>query len=122
MNADAWITTLLPDAHDVAELDRLRTPVETIQWGVAKRALVLGINVVIDWGFWARDERDHYRAEAEALGAKVVLRYLEVSPAELHRRLAQRNANLPSDTFHITQEQLDLWSTWFQPPTADELI
>ena len=35
-------------------------------------------------------------------------------------RLAARNANLPPGTFRVSQEQLDLWSSWFEPPTADE--
>lgn len=35
--------------------------------------------------------------------------------------LEKRNAQLPPDTFHVDEAQLDLWSSWFQPPTPDEL-
>ena len=28
---------------------------------------------------------------------------------------------LPPGTFVVTHEQLDLWSAWFEPPSADEL-
>ena len=118
---DEWIAPLLVDSTDTIELDRLRSPVESIQWEVAKRALVLGTNVVLEWGFWSQEERIHYRAEAEALGIHVELHYLEVGRDELWARLSQRNANLPPGTFHITKEQLDLWWSWFQPPTTDEL-
>jgi predicted kinase len=118
---DEWIASFLADATDTAELDRLRSPVEAVQWQVAKRALALGIDVVLEWGFWSRDERARYRSEAEALGARVELRYLEVGRDELWARLSRRNADLPPGTFVVTQDQLDLWWGWFQPPTADEL-
>ena len=121
LSPDEWIMLLLTDVTDMAELDRLRTPVEAIQWEVAKRVLALGIDVVLEWGFWSRAERDHYRAQAEAFGARVELRYLEVGRNELWARLSRRNANLPRGTFVVTEEQLDRWWGWFQPPAAEEL-
>ncbi|HZO90690.1 MAG TPA: AAA family ATPase [Chthonomonadaceae bacterium] len=118
---DEWITQIIADPTDQAELDRLRSPVEAVQWEVATRALVLGIDVVLEWGFWSREERRHYRAQAEALGACVELRYLEVGREELWARLSKRNANLPPGTFVVTEEQLNLWWSWFEPPTQEEL-
>ena len=118
---DEWIASLLSDATDTQELDRLRSPVESIQWEIAKRVLALGRDVVLEWGFWSREERAHYRAQTEALGARVELRYLEVDRNELWARLSNRNAALPPGTFVVTKAQLDLWWSWFQPPTADEL-
>lgn len=118
---DEWIAAILADHNDTAEMDRLRTPVETVQWMVAQRALTLGINVILENGFWSRAERDSYRAQGEALGAQVKLYYLDVSRDELWARLQRRNANLPLATFAVTEDQLDLWLSWFEPPTADEL-
>jgi predicted kinase len=110
---DEWIAAIIADATDIAELDRLRAPVESIQWDVAKRALVLGVDVVLEWGFWSKEERRYYRSQAEALGAQVELRYLEVERDELWARLSVRNTNLPPGTFAVTEVQLDLWSRWF---------
>jgi len=118
---DEWISALLADINDMAELDRLRTPVETVQWEVAKRVLALGINVILENGFWSRDERVRYRSQAEALGARVELKYLNVDRDELWARLSKRNQNLPEGTFAVREDQLDLWLSWFQAPTADEL-
>src|SRR5688572_7952643 len=92
---DEWIAGILADANDLVELDRLRTPVESLQWDLAKRALVLGINVILENGFWSREERESYRSQAEALGARVELRYLDVPREELWERLSRRNADLP---------------------------
>lgn len=117
---DEWIAALLADVNDIAERDRLRNPVEAIQWQMAQRALVLGTNVILENGFWSRAERDSYRAQAEALGARVELHYLAVVRDELWRRLAQRNANLPPGTFTVNEAELDLWLSWFEAPTPDE--
>ena len=118
---DEWIASLLTDITDNVELDRLRTPVESVQWEVAKRVLSLGINVVLENGFWSRDERASYRSQAEALGARVKLVYLNVERDELWARLSKRNENLSPGTFVVREDQLDLWLSWFQPPTADEI-
>jgi predicted kinase len=121
LSPDEWITEILADASDQVELDRLRSPVEAVQWQVATRVLTLGVNVILEWGFWSREERMYYRTQAEALGARVELYFLDVARAELWARVSQRNANLPPGTFVISEEQLDLWLSWFQPPSADEL-
>lgn len=117
---DEWIAQILADPSDRRELDRLRDPVEKIQWQVALRALALGLDVVLEYGFWSREERARFRREAEATGARVELRYLAVSREELKARLARRNADLPGGTFAVSEEELDLWWSWFEPPGADE--
>ena len=121
LSPDEWIVALLADATDIHELDRLRSPVESIQWEVAQRAITLGLDVILEWGFWSREERAFYRAQAEALGAQVELRYLAVERDELWARLSKRNAHPPPGTFVVTEAQLDLWLSWFQPPTEMEL-
>lgn len=121
LSPDEWITPLLADITDTVERDRLRSPVESLQWEVAKRALALGMDVVLEWGFWSREERTRYRSEAEALGARVELRYLHVERDELWARLSRRNADLPPGTFVVTEDQLNLWWSWFESPAADEL-
>jgi predicted kinase len=122
LTPDEWIAPLLSEDWDQAELDRLRSPVEAIQWEVAARALALGVDVILDWGLWGRGERDDFRARGEALGARVEVCFLDVPLADLKSRLAARNAALPAGSaLRVTEEQLELWSTWFEPPTDEEL-
>jgi len=92
-----------------------------VNWSVAVRVLETGGNVVLDWGLWSREERDVYRSEAQALGARVVLCLLDPPPAELRRRLSVRNTGRPSGTFHITEARLDDALRLFQRPTREEL-
>ena len=122
LTPDEWIPILYGDDLDQEMLDGVRDPVENMQWQVAARALQLGVNVILDFGFWGRGERDDYRTRAAALGAQCKICFLDVSHEELSARLAARNANLPPGTFHVTQAQLDLWSEWFERPSADEMM
>jgi predicted kinase len=127
LTADEWLHELYRD-EELARLNEsgdLRAPhrpqVERIQWALALRALGLGVNVVLDWGLWTREERDRYRTEAQGLGFKVVLCVLEASREELLRRLIARNAELPAGTFRIDETQLDRALRWFERPAAPEL-
>ncbi|MFF3787530.1 AAA family ATPase [Streptomyces sp. NPDC001933] len=120
LTADEWLHELHPNLSG-DELDAMRDPVERVQWSVAVRVLETGGNVVLDWGLWSREERDHYRTEAQALGARVVLYLLDPPSDELRRRLSERNGDLPQGTFHITQDRLDDATRYFQRPTAEEL-
>jgi len=98
-----------------------RTIIETIQLETAEQALRLGVDVILENGFWTRKERDEYRARAKALGAQTKLYFLDVPRDELLRRLKQRNERLPPDTFHVKESDLDRWISQFEAPTADEL-
>jgi predicted kinase len=120
LTADEWLHELHPEVAG-AELDALRDPVERVQWRVATRALELGCNVVLDWGLWSREERDHYRLQARALGARVVLCLADASREELLDRLSRRNAERPPGTFHITEARLDQSMTFFERPTQEEI-
>lgn len=118
---DEWISEILSNPNDITELDRLRSPIESLQWDVARRALVLGVDVILENGFWSREERNYFRAGVEALGANVELHYLDVDIDELWRRLSKRNLDLPPGTFHVSKENLEAWAKSFEPPSEDEL-
>ncbi|MBL8061666.1 MAG: ATP-binding protein [Anaerolineales bacterium] len=118
---DEWIAILLADPNDIPELDRLRSPIEAIQWETAKRALTLQVSVILEWGFWSRRERDYYRTEAEALGANLRLYYLDIEVEELWNRLEKRNSELLSGAFMVTKENLEKWSKFFELPVDEEL-
>ncbi|MFJ1614784.1 AAA family ATPase [Streptomyces sp. NPDC088251] len=120
LTADEWLHEFHPNLSG-DELDAMRDPVERVRWSAAVRVLETGGNVVLDWGLWSREERDHYRTEAQALGAQVVLCVLDPPSDELRRRLSERNGDLPRGTFHITQGRLDDATRYFQRPTAEEL-
>lgn len=104
-----------------AENGPCRRRVESLQWQIALRAIMVQCNVVVDWGVWSRAERDASRDEARAYGARVVLCFRDVPFEELWNRLSRRNAELPGGTFHIARADLLRWSKLFEPPSVEEM-
>ena len=61
------------------EHDSRHRQIEAMLWNIASRVLGLGMNVILDYGFWAREEREDYRARARRLGAGSEVHFLDVS-------------------------------------------
>lgn len=76
---------------------------------------------MLDFGLWARAERDDFRLAARDLGVGVELHYLDAPTDELWRRIEERNTEPPWDAFPISRAHLDEWRASFQPPDAAEL-
>jgi predicted kinase len=121
LTPDEWHTRLFGQDLADKDHDNRHNLIETIMWEVAVRVLSLNTSVILDFGLWAKEEREDFRARAAKLGASSEVHYLEVPYKELLKRLAARNAHLPPNTFAIPEEQLEVWMQVFQAPTADEL-
>jgi predicted kinase len=114
LNPDEWESALDVDPFDEGFQARL----EAAFWELAQRLLVLGTSVVLEWGFWARSERDEKREAARTLGVAVELRFLDVPYEELVRRVVARQA---SGGIAITERHMEWYRGIFQAPTDDEL-
>lgn len=121
LTPDEWQLRLFGQDAEHPEHDVRHALIEALLWEVASRTLVLGTNVILDFGFWAREEREDYRARARQLGASSEVHFLDVPEEELLRRLARRNVQRSPMAFHITEEMMQPWIAFFQKPTLDEL-
>lgn len=121
LTPDEWQLRLFGQDAEEPEHDTRHSLIEDMLWEVASRALALGTNVILDYGFWAREEREAYRLRARHLGASSEVHFLDVPPEELLRRLAQRNAQQSLTAFYIPEAMMQPWIAFFQKPTLDEL-
>jgi predicted kinase len=121
LTTDEWHVRLFGQDAEELEHDVRHTLIETMLWSIASRALALGMNVILDFGFWAREEREDFRLRAKQLGASSEVHFLDVSEDELMRRLAERNSMISQDSFHIPEGSMKPWIAFFQRPTPDEL-
>jgi predicted kinase len=123
LTPDEWQLRLFgQDAEEPEHNDR-HSRIEALLWDLASRALGLGMNVILDFGFWAREEREDFRARAKQLGASSEVHFLDVPEEELLRRLAVRNSQHSLETsFKIPAEMMKPWIAFFQKPTPDELV
>ena len=121
LTPDEWQVRLFgQDAAEPEHNDR-HGLIEALLWDLAARLLMLGTSVILDFGFWAREEREDFRLRAKRLGASSEVHFLDVPEEELLQRLAERNAQLSDGVFHIPEEMLRPWIAFFQAPTPDEL-
>lgn len=104
------------------EHDHVHSQVEALIWMQAERLLRMGVNVVLDFGFWAREERDDFRERARKLGAQCQIHYMDVPEEELLRRLEFRNRHNDGDVFSIAPEDLKQWIVQFEAPDAAEFL
>src|SRR5262245_1704174 len=120
LTPDEWQVRLFGQDATDPQHDARHSFIEALQWEVAERALTLGIDVILDFGFWAREEREDFRARARLLGASSEVHFLDVPSDELIRRLVERNAQ-PGLAFQIPEEMMKAWIEFFQKPDEDEL-
>src|SRR2546430_8154763 len=114
LNPDEWESALDVDPFDEGFQARL----EAEFWSLTQRLLVLGTSVVLEWGFWARSERDEKREAARTLGVAVELRFLDAPYEELVRRVVARSR---PRGIGLTERHKGRDSGNFPPPTDDEL-
>ncbi len=128
LSVDEWHVRLFggdvhddSDESDFARHDARHAAVESLLREMAARVLVLGVDVILDFGFWTRRERDELRASARALGADSKIHFTAASEELLLERIEARNARPPPGTFHIPVHKLREWLRLFEPPSPDEL-
>ena len=87
---------------------------------VGMRAARLGIDVVLDFGLWSRDERAALRWMADSLGVRSQVVYLPIDLDEQRWRITHRYQST-SGHFRMSDTELQQWQVQFQPPDQDEL-
>ena len=114
---DEWMHDLGIDYYD----EPRRVKLENRLWRLGQDLLTLRQSVILENGFWAREERDELRLGARTLGVAVELHYLEAPGEELWRRLELRNEEAPPGAAPIKREDLQKWALQFEAPDAAEL-
>jgi predicted kinase len=121
LTADEWIISLFGhEWRDIIASGRRDLLEGRLIW-VALRALQAGASVVLDYGFWSRDERSALVWLARAVGARASVVYLPIDEATQLARIGARWCQAPDTTFDMSVQDLAGWRTQFEAPTADEL-
>lgn len=120
LTPDCWHKKLFGNDMGDEDHDRRHSAIEGLMWEVAAHVLRTGGDVILDFGFWSKEERQEFRRRAEELGAGFQMHAMIVPYPELLRRLEKRNACLAEDVFPLSQQEMAEYWGVFQPPDADE--
>lgn len=117
LTPDEWMLPLF----GAPEAGGKRDTLEGLLIWTAIEALRHGTSVVLDFGFWARDERSALRWLAGQAGATCHVVYLPIGRTAQLARIARRQAIAAHQTFPLSEAELDRWRKTFQAPDAPEL-
>ncbi|MFF5083869.1 AAA family ATPase [Actinoplanes sp. NPDC000266] len=121
LTADEWALTLFGPDDRHQEPGGKRWLLEGRLVALALDTLRLRLSVILDFGFWSRDERSALRWMAASAGASCEIVYLPVDRDVQWRRIQDRWRTTPEQAFPMAEEELGPWREQFEVPGADEL-
>ena len=89
-------------------------------WQRAAVEFSAGRDVIFDWGFWTRAQRDEARARGAALGVACQLYWADCSDEVAKARTLARTREARAGALLINAEAWDVFRARFEPPLADE--
>jgi predicted kinase len=116
---DEWMARLYGNDPPVEHFPEFYRRVSEQLEQVWPRCLELGVDVVLDFGFWTRRERDAFRAKVAAVGALARLYRVTCSEEEAWRRIEKRNTDLQG-SLYIARNTFEILRRRFEPLGSDE--
>ena len=83
-----------------------------------------GINVVLDWGFWTKEERLYARNYYASKGIEYEFHYIDISPLEWVRRLEKRNLEITegkTNAYFVDEGLAAKFESIFEVPDENEI-
>lgn len=84
----------------------------------------IGINVILDWGFWTKEERDHTRNFYQSRNILCEFHYIDISDIIWKSNIAKRNNLILSDSisaYFVDASLADKFESIFEKPEKDEI-
>ena len=107
--------------------DTLDVYVEKLEQYFFQKAVEIvetGINVVLDWGFWTKTERDFAKQFYGSRGIEYEFHYISINDEEWYCRLDKRNKDVlekKSDAYYVDEGLAEKFKSIFEIPGKDEI-
>ena len=83
-----------------------------------------GINVVLDWGFWMKEERDYAREFYNGRNIECEFHYIDISDETWKARLMKRNSAILAEetsAYYVDDNLAAKFGALFEKPSRDEI-
>lgn len=87
----------------------------------AAELLSLGVNIILDWGFWTAESRKFARNFFAERGFATELHYIEISADEWQRRIEKRNSTADGLNYFVNDAIAEKCDRLFQPPAEEKI-
>lgn len=84
----------------------------------------VGINVILDWGFWTREERNQARDFYNSHNIKNEFHYIDISEKTWKERIQHRNSMVLSNktnAYYVDSGLVEKFNSFFEKPYPDEI-
>ena len=84
----------------------------------------VGINVILDWGFWLKEERDYAREFYNSRNIECEFHYIDINDETWQARLHKRNSEVLVETtsaYYIDDNLAEKFASIFEVPNTDEI-
>ncbi|MCC6954129.1 MAG: ATP-binding protein [Deltaproteobacteria bacterium] len=104
---------------DISNLRSAEQRARSENLGRIEKYLRNGQSVVLDDGFWQKEERERYAALAREFGAEPILFYFPIDAETQWSRLVTRNSGDLTSTHYISREDMEYLNQFVQPPSGE---
>ena len=116
---DEWMARLFGEDPPAEIFQEKAAAILSIMEPIWTRCLFRGVDVVLDYGFWRRSDRDRVRQLVREVGAVPQLWSLDCSDEEARERVALRN-RAGHRSLYIAPATFDLLKHRLEPIEPDE--
>lgn len=82
------------------------------------------INVILDWGFWMKEERDYAREFYNSRNIECEFHYVDISDESWMARLKKRNCEVLAEktsAYYVDDNLAEKFASIFEVPSEDEI-
>ena len=119
------ITLALFGRHCGDKHDEYVERTENYLFNKSLELIEVGINVILEWGFWLKKERDYAREFYNSRNIECEFHYIDISDDAWKARIEQRNQTVLIDktsAYYVDENLLAKFNSIFEVPSEDGII
>ncbi len=118
------ITLALFEQHIGDKHDEVVAKAEKYLYDKSLELIEIGVNVILDWGFWQKSEREFARSFYGARNIQCEFHYVDISESDWQRNIAERNRKVQSgeiSAYYVDEGLAEKFSRLFERPDESEI-
>ena len=112
---DEWMVALYSSNAPAEDFEQLEERIKGLIWKLTERALQLGIDVILDFGFWKRGDRDQARERGRRLNVSLKLYDVQCPEEDITARVLKRTEQMPEGALYIDENAIEEFKRRFEP-------
>lgn len=117
---DDWMITLYGTNPPEERFQEYESRILALIWEIALQLVRVNVDIILDFGFWKRSDRDTARQKLKEAGAQVELYCITCSGDTACRRIMERTSKCGQESLVIDENAIRIFASRFEPLEPDE--